>query len=632
MKKYFIFAAVAAVGLFASCSSDDVASEAQGPIETPDGRVAIQVGVGAPGSTLATRGTGTAGGTGATGDENIWRGERVNVLMYQLDKTTKLPTFNFTQSDKGESLYENTVMVTPLEGENTNDGIAKEATNPEAIGGNDNTYQVKYYPSDGNVQSDFWGYYLGGYAFNNSHVADKSAALSGTLKYYTDATLATEAQTTDAATVVATDFQIDGTHDLLVGQATPADLNATDGHQYSYSAKAARQGIQPNIVFKHLLSRLQFQVKPGKESAAGVKVTGIKVHSKETGNVIVAYKYKDAQGAAVAEPTRIVWDADQVDLEGEAATATTDAGYMRLPKLSLKRRITAADIAASVAVPATYKWEDSDADAYAAAGANQDDTYQAANYSSAVHDNLCLVEASKDKIFKFQDCYKKVVVDQAAIPALTDDDEGKMLALAPVTLTWTGGTPATYKWEDSDENAYTTAKNASADNVIDVNAAYDQATHDATYLVADKFGIIVKFDDGINPVVYKKVVVDQAATGGSGNATKIGEALLVAPQAKYWIEVEYSMDKKTARKWYANAPTNLTPGDFDGDASTIEGTLKADLIRTADDATTASGKKDFAAGESYLITVTLYGPEEIVINTTLTAWTASDQDIEIGED
>ena len=96
------------------------------------------------------------------------------------------------------------------------------------------------------------------------------------------------------------------------------------------------------------------------------------------GDVIVAYKYKDAQGAAVTEPNRIVWDAAQVALEAEAATATTDAGYMRLPALELKRRITDQDHAA--AVPATYKWEDSDADAYNAAdAANQDATYAAAN-------------------------------------------------------------------------------------------------------------------------------------------------------------------------------------------------------------------------------------------------------------
>ena len=40
----------------------------------------------------------------------------------------------------------------------------------------------------------------------------------------------------------------------------------------------------------------------------------------------------------------------------------------------------------------------------------------------------------------------------------------------------------------------------------------------------------------------------------------------------------------------------------------------------------------FAAGESYLITITLYGPQEIKITTTLDDWDTSDQDIKIGQD
>ena len=48
MKKYFIFAAVAAAGLLTSCSSSDdiAANDAQNPIEDPDARQAIRLNIG----------------------------------------------------------------------------------------------------------------------------------------------------------------------------------------------------------------------------------------------------------------------------------------------------------------------------------------------------------------------------------------------------------------------------------------------------------------------------------------------------------------------------------------------------------------------------------------------------------
>ena len=62
MKKYFIFAAIAAAGLLTSCSSDDkIASEVgPNPIEGED-MVPIQIGVGQTASVDVTRGTGSVG-------------------------------------------------------------------------------------------------------------------------------------------------------------------------------------------------------------------------------------------------------------------------------------------------------------------------------------------------------------------------------------------------------------------------------------------------------------------------------------------------------------------------------------------------------------------------------------------
>ena len=540
MKKYFLFAAVA--GMLASCSSDSLTAGSDSKIEqqTQDDRVAIEIGVATTQQKGMTRGTATTGGTGVAGDENIWRGERINVMMYQI--TNDLPTFNPTLGGATgtDELYNNTSMVTPLADENTNSGIAKEPSNATQIGYNNPqyTYVVKYYPSTG--QSDFWGYYLGGYGYtiptynavaasttltqyntyytdnagggefvsDGTEVADGTnyfeldpavpaynAAGNGTLTMYANATLDDTPEPAEAdAKYVATNFVIDGTHDLLVGKATSDNPNA-------YSAKAARAGVQPDITFKHLLSRLQFKVKPGLASADGIKVTAIKVRSKKTGKMIVAYKYKNAEGP-VAEPTRIVWT-------DEASTA-----YDALPQLTLKQR---------------------------------------------------------------------------------NAGTGLMEGLRPVTLDWNGGSPV---------------------------------------------------------------------------SSPVGEALIVAPQEKYQIEVDYQIDAQTAREWYAGytavpngitltlgktyytdntgggafvsdgtelaTGTNYFEFKYDEGALTVGGTtykakLITDLERTTTSGTPAAPVA-FAEGDSYLVTITLYGPEEIKITTTLTAWNTSDQDIEIGQD
>jgi len=274
MKKYFMFAAVA--GMLVSCSSESLTGSDPKIEPTQEDRVPIEIGVASAQTKATTRGTGTTGGTGVGDDKNFWCGERVKVMMYQLDADS-LPTFNYTKDALDQNLYANISLVTPLKEEKTATGIAKVPVNEDETGWNSPQYQyeVKYYPSI--VLSDFWGYYLGGFKGTTLAVPSDDPAGDGSLKYYTDASLATET-TSDAATCVATGIKISGTHDLLVGKAisvkeltpTTTPKSTDDGAASIYSAKAARKGIQPNIEFKHLLSRLQFKVKPGTANADGV--------------------------------------------------------------------------------------------------------------------------------------------------------------------------------------------------------------------------------------------------------------------------------------------------------------------------------------------------------------------------
>ncbi len=354
MRKSFIFATMAAAALFAGCSSsDDLASNpGEVGIDTDAEKVAIEIGVASRGANMTMRGTGTVGDI-AGQTTNIWNGEQINVLMYNIN-ADGTPTFNFTGGDT--PLYDGTALVTPLTIENTASGIAKEISSGNPYTGPATAkYKVKYYPTTG--RSDFWGYYLGGYG---EVAANTSAATNGNTLIPSDGQAAIPYRS------VA--FTIDGTHDLMVAKApTTANITGIDPTIFtaealttnqeteitadatlaarakanSYSATAARQGLQPDLVFKHVLSRLQFKVVAGNQKAAdcGVTVTAIKVRSKKTGQLIVAYDYSKG---AIETAKRVIWGdvLAEEDFDGDPAIAAgdvvTDNKYF--PALALQER------------------------------------------------------------------------------------------------------------------------------------------------------------------------------------------------------------------------------------------------------------------------------------------------------
>ena len=299
MKKYFIFAAVAAAGLLTSCSSSDdiAANDAQNPIEDPDARQAIRLNIGNV-VDMSVRGTGTVGGVG-TGT-NVWSGQSINVFMftkgtdaveaqeatyyadvdeYNTAKGTNLTaeefaalsndakiktpatqaaaadayatTLNLTPVDATAAtptyLYDNQEMITPGSAENLIPGMRADANTNEGEAMIKNG-TINYYPPAGNF--DFFGYH-----------ADNAVA-----------TTAAIAKTDELWTVP---FTIDGTQDLMSTKAalTPTQESKLTGTRANdfYSAYAARKGVHPTLTFKHLLTRLQFSVKAGNDAAAGYK-------------------------------------------------------------------------------------------------------------------------------------------------------------------------------------------------------------------------------------------------------------------------------------------------------------------------------------------------------------------------
>ena len=291
-----MFAAVVAAGMLASCSSESLTGS-DPKIETPDQAdlVPIEIAVANPQSAKGTtRGVGTVGGT--TDGDNKWAKEKVNVFMFKkgtLNVAYELK--NDGTDDTTKPLYDNTVMTTPNA---VPSGLATEYLNAA-----ETQIKHRYYPATNNF--DFWGY----------HIDD---ANSGAVTGYGD------------AGEILVPFVIDGSQDLMAAKAVPdptndaaaitaidaADTNddtkaGVGGRTHSiryYSAFAARRGLQPNLVFRHLLTRLTFSVQGGNAAACGwtgtpgtmvapaggdtylgVFVKSIVVSSKTTGNIVAAY-------------------------------------------------------------------------------------------------------------------------------------------------------------------------------------------------------------------------------------------------------------------------------------------------------------------------------------------------------
>jgi len=353
MKKSFMFVAVAAAGMLASCSSESLTGS-DPKIPTPDQEelVPIEIGVASSETKGTTRGTGTVGGVDDA--SNKWKGEKVTVLMYKIDSNGN-PTFNFATdgaTPTPSNLYDETMfLVTPLATESKVSGLAKEISDGDPyVDPNTAKYKLKYYPSTGRF--DFWGFYLGG---GNAKPSDAVATptLNDVIATYDDQTTPT------ANNAKAVDFVLDGTMDLMVAKAATGAENSTSPENIavgnvpftenqtnavtddaiyasSYSAKSARGGLQPDLLFKHALTRLTFKVKAGNANAKGVQIKAIKVHSMTTGKLVVAYDYTQGN---ISAANSIIWD-NAYDPTTDFTTDTDENGLFDYqedyPALSLK--------------------------------------------------------------------------------------------------------------------------------------------------------------------------------------------------------------------------------------------------------------------------------------------------------
>jgi hypothetical protein len=257
MKKYLFFA-LAIAGMLSSCSNDDIVSDGgKGKFDSSE-LIPIKIGMG---HSTTTRGTGTVGGFDNASD-NKWVKQTVNVFMLHKDSMA-LAIFDSQDQGFNEVIYNNAPFYTP-DGAQT--GIATPLSD-----------SIKYYPTQGRY--DFWGYRLD------------------------DAEVETPVFTDDSLSI---NFKINGSQDVMVAKAVPTQADTTKLHaggndeaDRAFSAFAARWGVQPNLDFRHLLTRLTFDVIPGGESTIDpvtpVIVDSIRVISPNQGTLTIA-KVGDVRG------------------------------------------------------------------------------------------------------------------------------------------------------------------------------------------------------------------------------------------------------------------------------------------------------------------------------------------------
>ena len=271
MKKYLFFA-LAAAGMLSSCSSDDIVSNGVNS-GNEESRQQILIGMGQ----TVTRGTGTVGGFADDAD-NKWNKQVVNI--YMLNRNT-MDLAVFDPLTDQTPLYDNMTFFTP-DLMQTGRAYATDDS-------------IKYYPTQGKF--DFWAYRL-------------DDAVTATAK---------PVRETDSIYV---DFTINGSQDVMVAKAVPSKadsiqlgalngtpLDITNFQDRAFSAYSARHDVQPDLKFRHLLSRLTFDVIPGSSNTINpltpVIVDRIEVLSPATGRLTIA-----ALGDIKGEKQAIKWNAE----------------------------------------------------------------------------------------------------------------------------------------------------------------------------------------------------------------------------------------------------------------------------------------------------------------------------------
>lgn len=308
MKKNFLFV-MAAAAMLASCSKDAAVSEPAGngnengvvdPTD-PNSPVLVRLGAGGLGVDV----------TPSRGVVDSWNNTVVGV--YALAKDA-----NFTAWADGDG----SILLENEKGTITGDpdgSVTKDAI----------TIAEKYYPGNNDIHYTFYGYYP-----------------------YAGADADDTTPPTNANGKVTKTFTINGSQDIMWGQAVATKINNKDGGEQldGYNALYFRKGqdaATPDIAFEHKLTQLNFKIKKaGEFSTAGpdkqLSVTKIEINTFPSLDLTIADKAEtdngkiaptDAMGGAADIPV-IKNDAGEAadavivdNIDGESAFGTSMMVY-----------------------------------------------------------------------------------------------------------------------------------------------------------------------------------------------------------------------------------------------------------------------------------------------------------------
>lgn len=587
MKKSFMFVAVAAAGMLASCSSDSLIGSDPKIEPTQEDRVAIEIGVATPMARSGmTRGTGTVGGVEdgsdnavnndgtSFGAKNIWAGQTIKVYMF--DKGT----LDLAQFD-GASIFNNTEMVTPAADQETATGFAYEMDGLRK--------RIKYYPMSGSF--DFWGYRI-----DDAKKADDSPnpvpALNGAGDKY------------------QVEIKVDGTQDVLGAITKDPSLDGTGLTSADiYSAKAARKDIQPELDFEHLMTRLTFEAYPGNDNAKTVYVTGIKVRP-----------IKSIEGTDTTYVTNIgtldiagTGDFTQKIEWGSAAGPLTASDQYQFELM--KRDVTLGQNAYTVlAADSWYSW-------------NSAPTDNTKFIDAAAYDNLPTgLGKSSYSVLAAGSWYEEIAAPTdptkfktpAEYAALPDGAEGKDKYTAIAADSWYELNTAS---GDKTQFIYATAYAALpdygkgdyagilADSWYSLNSVPKNKTQfiDVTAYTALNATSTGDVDGNQNLVDLTDVSMDVTPSNDPAHKVAIGEAI-IAPDAKAY-ELEIDLKQKVAK--YVDSTTDPTNPNYATDWEEY----KFGVVKTVVSSGTA-----FEVGKSYDFIIKVYGLEKIEVTTVLKPW------------
>lgn len=317
MKKEWLLA-MCATAMMASCAKDKTIALDNGADGTPEEIIlgagqylSAEVEQGQP-MKAASRGIGSVGDLAAT---NNWNGETVYVygIVSKLIGDEQ-PTIT------GDAQF-------AINGE--------AATAPAGTPGATVTSTLawataKHFYYDGNNLYDFYG----------CHVDDAAEATAMKIPTGADSDFATAG--------FSVSVKIDGTQDLMVAMPNKdADINGNGEVTTTdnlYSAWSSRRGVVPNLVFKHVLTRLTFQAKCGNDAAPNppVKITSIQVKKAKNKGTLTVIPTEAAQQGFTASTV----DTEVANFSlMQAPAPAPDAGSKELVAFAGKEITNAGDVA-----------------------------------------------------------------------------------------------------------------------------------------------------------------------------------------------------------------------------------------------------------------------------------------------